>query len=1143
MGCGEYIPQKFRRTREGAMLSESRSLTHALVGILFCICFAAGTIHAQVAASVSGRVEDSTGAAVPGANVTVTSAETGAARTLRSDETGSYRVLSLAVGRYEVKAEAAGFKSALQTGINLNVGEAAVVNLRLEVGAIQDEVTVTGEAPLVNTTTASVSGLVGEREVKDLPLNGRSFDNLITLNPGAVLYNFKAGPSVGSGEGAYFTVAGRRPSDNLFLLNGIEYTGSSNIGITPGGVSGQLLGIDAVREFNVLGDTYSAEYGKRAGGQVSVVTQSGSNQLHGAGFEFLRNSALDARNFFDQKAQPTDPRIPPFRRNQFGGSLGGPIKKDKMFLFGNYEGYRHSLGLSNVAFVPDNDARQGLLPCNVIYTATADRAANCASLNTPVRVPRLDSRMLPFMRLWPAPNGPKQLANGLATGVAKNFNNPVQTIREDFGTTRFDLNASDKDTFTTAYTIDDGHNASPLTNPLFATIADLRSQVLSAQETHVFSPQFLNTVRMGFSRASFNFDSPELDTTIPPDITLFKGKPPGCLAIGGASCAAVNNITPGGGGISGRLYNTRNLFTGSDDVQLIRGKHQLSFGAWIQRIQVNANSAARNYGEADFASLLTFLQGTTTNWVGVPNRTFMYWRSMEGALYIQDVIQLRPNLTVRAGLRDEFTNGWNEKYGRAAQYVLDANGVPTSDPVTSSTRIGKSTLSDNQATRLLSPRVSFAWDVFGNGKTSMRSGFGMYYSMLDNLSFQMNFTAPYNVLFAFNNLSLYDSPLPPPVVPGSALPPFCSPANPPGVPGAPCTAVQAQGVQLNAKTPTVVSWNYSIEQQLIRNMSLRVAYVGSHGYHSIIDIDANTIPQQTCSDAAGCLAGGIRSPGVLVPQGTKYFPRGTRPNPYLANAYLWYTGGISSYNALQTDLTKRLSSGLVFRANYTFSKNLDDGSGIASSQSQNQNQSVMDPRHPLRDYGRSALDFRHQGSGSFNYELPFGNGKRLANGLNGIAGKLASGWQVNGILTLLSGFPLTPLVGTNQSGNGNTFNPDRPNYNPNFRGPVKIGKVDQWFDPNAFSLPTLGTWGDVGRGVLDGPGLAEIDLSVFKTIPITERTKLLFRAEGFNVTNRANFNLPNPIIFSGSSISPSAGKITSTATSSRQIQFGLKLMF
>ena len=253
--------------------------------------------------------------------------------------------------------------------------------------------------------------------------------------------------------------------------------------------------------------------------------------------------------------------------------------------------------------------------------------------------------------------------------------------------------------------------------------------------------------------------------------------------------------------------------------------------------------------------------------------------------------------------------------------------------------------------------------------------------------------------------------------------------------------------------------------------------------------------------------------------------------------------GISSYNALEADLTKRFSSGLLFRANYTFAKNLDDGSGVASSQSQNQNQSVMDPRHPLRDYGRSALDFRHQASANFNYELPFGRGKRFANGLSGKADKLVGGWQVNGIGTFLSGFPLTPLVGTNQSGNGNTFNPDRPNTNPNFQGPVILSHVDKWFDPTAFGLPTLGTWGNVGRGVLDGPGLAELDFSVFKTTPITERTRVLFRAEFFNIANRANFNLPNPIIFSGNSISPSAGTITSTTTSSRQIQFGLKLMF
>src|SRR6266446_7917471 len=648
-----------------------------VLGAILGVLFLSLSLFSQVnTGTISGVVQDSSGALIAGATITIRHVDTGTARTVTSDEGGRYIAPVLPLGNYELQAQQSGFQTEIRKGITLTVGREEVINLTLRVGQQTQSVTVTEAAPLVNTTTAEISGLVAEREVKDLPLNGRSFDNLITLNPGAVNYSaLKSGPAVGSGEGAYFTVSGRRPLDNLFLLNGVEYTGSSNIGITPGGVSGQLLGIDAVREFNVMSDAYSAEYGKRAGAQVSVVTQSGSNTLHGSLFEFLRNSALDARNFFDRKAQPTDPRVPAFRRNQFGGSLGGPIKQDKMFLFGNYEGFRHSLGLSNIAFVPNNDARQGLLPCGVIYTAAADRTANCANLNTPVRVPNLDSRMLRFMRLWPESNGPEVVANGLATGVAQNFNNPVQTIREDFGTARFDINISNKDTFSTAATVDDGHNISPLTNPFFGTIAFLRSQVYSAQETHVFSPQLLNTVRAGFSRASFNFDSPALDTTLPPDITLFAGKPPGPVVIGGASAAAVNSITSAGGGISGRLWNTRNLFSGSDDVQLVRGKHQFSFGAWFQRIQVNANSAARNYGEADFASVLTFLQGTTSNWVGTPNRTVMYWRSIEGAGYVQDVVQLRPNFTLRAGLRDEFTNGWNEKYGRASQYLLDANGV------------------------------------------------------------------------------------------------------------------------------------------------------------------------------------------------------------------------------------------------------------------------------------------------------------------------------------------------------------------------------------------------------------------------------------------------------------------------------------
>jgi Carboxypeptidase regulatory-like domain len=1131
----------------------------AVLGVfLFCL-----SLFSQVnTGTISGIVQDSSGAVVAGATVTIRNVDTGTARTVTSDEGGRYIAPVLPLGNYELQAQQSGFQTEIRTGITLTVGRDEVINLTLRVGQQTQSVTVSEQAPLVNTTTSEIAGLVGEREVKDLPLNGRSFDNLITLNPGAINYSsLKSGPSVGSGEGAYFTVAGRRPLDNLFLLNGIEYTGSSNIGITPGGVSGQLLGIDAVREFNVLSDAYSAEYGKRAGAQVSVVTQSGTNSLHGSVFEFLRNSALDARNFFDY---PLEGRIPPFKRNQFGGSLGGPIKKDKAFLFGSYEGFRQRLGLSNVAIVPDAGARQGFLPCNVVSSQNLRANVNDPSTNLPFNYKytkpactgsqlvdvKGDPTLLKFAQnLWPAPNGPEQLVNGLPTGTAQNFNSPLQKIREDFGTVRFDENISTKDTFTAAATGDDGYNLSPLTNPLFGTVARLRSQVDSLQETHAFSPQLINTLRGGFSRAAFWYDSPALDPTLPPNLTLFAGRPSGPIAIGGASAAAVNSFTPAGGGISGNIWNNRNLFTGSDDVQLIHGKHQMSFGLWAQRIQVNANSAGRGNGEADFTGLQTFLEGITSNFVGVPNKTVMYWRAWVGAWYVQDVVKLRPNLTLRAGIRHEFTDGFNEKYGRASNYVPDANGVPTSDTQNSATHIGTSPFTQNNATKLFSPRIGLAWDPFGNGKTSIRAGFGMYYTLLDDLNFQLDFNAPNNSQFQYRNVPLSRYL---PVFPGNSLKPFCGPGLAPPVlaPAVSCTPLTPWGTQVDPKTPTAVEWNLSVERQVAQNMSIRVGYLGSHAYHNVIDIDANAVFPQICSSPT-CASGGAQGTGV-VQQGTQYFPAfspapggqpNPRPNPFLGSAYFWYTEGVASYNALQFDLTRRISSGLTFRGNYTFSKNLDDGSGIASSQSQNNNQSVMDPRDPLRDYGRSALDFRHQGSGTFSYELPFGNGKRFANGLSGGANRLAGGWQVNGILTLLSGFPFTPLVGYNQSGNGNQFSPDRPNWNPNFQGPVKVGRPDQWYNPNAFSLPTVGTWGNVGRGVMDGPGLAELDFSVFKTIPIEERTSVVFRAEFFNITNRTNFGLPNPNVFSGSSISPSAGLIVATTGTSRQIQLGLKLMF
>src|SRR5215510_14923966 len=332
----------------------------ALVGLVLMGSPIVG--QAQVTATISGKVEDASGAAVGGATVIVKSLETGATRNVTTDEAGNYRIVSVPLGAQEVRAEKPGFRSAVRTGISLVVAQEAVVNLRLELGEVTQEVTVSADSPLVDTTTASVSGVVSEREIKELPLNGRSFDNLITLNPGAINYTYKS-PGTVTSQGNTFSVAGRRPLENIFLLNGIEYTGSSQLSITPGGVSGYLLGIDGVREFNVLSGTYSAEYGKRAGAQVTAVTQSGTNQFHGTVFEFLRNSALDARNICDLSPIPGEKgKAAPFRRNQFGASVGGPIQKDRLFFFGNYEGFRHRLVINSVSVVPDQEVRQGRTP-------------------------------------------------------------------------------------------------------------------------------------------------------------------------------------------------------------------------------------------------------------------------------------------------------------------------------------------------------------------------------------------------------------------------------------------------------------------------------------------------------------------------------------------------------------------------------------------------------------------------------------------------------------------------------------------------------------------------------------------------------------------------------------------------------------
>jgi hypothetical protein len=1076
-----------------------RSLVSRLVVVLFFFGFFGGISWAQTSASIAGTVQDTSGAAVPGVTVTVTNVETGTARTATTDDRGYYQVLSLQVGQYEVSAEAAGFKKVLRKGIDLTVGQQAVIPISLEVGQVQEQVTVTAEVPVIDASTASTGGLVEEQAVKDLPLNGRSYDSLITLNPGTSSITTRLRPTAANvGQGYLFNVNGDRSNDNLFMVNGIEFTGASRIGPTPGGASGQLLGVDAVREFNVESTTYGAEYGKRSGGQVNIVTQSGGNQFHGTAFEFARNAALDATDFITNAAGKTKPA---FERNDFGAAAGGPIRKDKTFIFGNYEGYRQTLTQTQLAIVPDANARQGFLPIG----------PGGSLVNVGVA-----PGMVPYFAMYPAANGPE-----LGGGLAESFNNAAFPVREDFGNVRLDQHFSDKDSLSGAYTVDDGTKTTPFADPNSGSVLAIRQQVFSLQETHIFSANTINTFKVGFSRGAFYSDSFPL-VPFSPSLSIVPGRPMGSVTVGGGggSAEAASVSVFGNGDVNSHEY--RNLYTYTDDVQIAKGKHQFNFGLWFQRVQQDSAGVEAGYGSVTFLSLQDFLQGNAFTLSGGGNGDVVGARQWETAAYAQDTIRATNTLTVTLGLRYEPTNGWHEIGGREQTSVLGPNGlleqVQPSGPLMY--EITGPAVMQNTSLKNVAPRLGLAWDIFGKGKTVLHAGFGTYYDELDDRNFKITEGYPIDVVGSFRDTTF---PQQLPVLPaGSPLPAG--------------SLLPSGGWDPTARTPIVEQWSFSIQQQITPSTGLTVGYVGSHGYHFIDAGDTNPTYSVICP-AAPCPAG--------IPAGTQYFPSGAqsaRLFPLTGPAALWQDSGHNSYNALQVDLRQRLARGLNFRTNFTWEKSMDNQSFPVGGYQGNCPNVYSQVLNPNADYSLSCADIPYRFSFDGGYALPIGQGRALLGGARGVTGKLVSGWQLEGIITWQSGLPISPLDGFNNSRDGNTGTPDRPSWNPNFSGNLYPHTLNEWFNPNAFILAPAGTYGNVGRNVLEGPGLADADLSLVKQTKLSERFNLELRGEFFNALNRANFGLPNYTLFNNKGArSGSAGVITSMLTDPREIQLGLKL--
>jgi outer membrane receptor protein involved in Fe transport len=965
--------------------------------------------------------------------------ETGEARKLVADEAGRWQDPVVPPGEYEVRVSAPGFQMLLRKGVHVAVGQELVLDAKLEVGRNDTTISVTAEPPQVNVTSGSVSGLVDQRQMRDLPLNGRSFQQLALLQPGVNAVNTAGGDPVG-GRTPKIAINGARPELSSFLLDGTDINDVYNK--TPGSVGGVLLGVEAVLEFQVLTNSYSAEFGRSAGGVINAVTRSGGNMLHGSAFEFLRNSALDAKNFFDPASAP----IPAFKRNQFGGVLGGPVQKDRTFFFGAYEELVDRLGVTGVTSVP---------------TAAA-RATAVASVR-----PILDT-------FFPLPNG-----RDLGGGIGQYLFTAPQPTNERFWQGRIDHRFTPKTSAFGRYTIDDGTVNRPPINklPVTNTAERSRNQYVTLEVQRIVSSRTLNSARVGFNRSTHESVNQRL-TDVPPSLRWLPTEPMGFLTISGV-------VTENFGDYRLPRIDRLNNYQLGDTVFLTRGIHNLKIGGDFQRIQFNQNTSSQVGGLLTFTSLTNFLAGVPSQFdFALPGNVdpIRGYRQSLVAGFVQDDIRLRRNLTLNVGLRYETVTVPTEVNGKISNLR---------NPTDSVLNVGGEWYR-NPSTKNFGPRIGAAFDPFSDGKTSIRGGFGLFFDEI--LPKYYFFSGALNP--PFTKRSSITNP---------AFPNLLATFDPTNV------KYQLQTTDYLLRNPYTLQFNLGIQRQLPGEVVASVGYSGSRGLHLFRIGDANLAPF-TVAD------------GIKI-----YNPAAGRMNSNFGSITQRATDAQSFYNALMVNVQKQWSHGLRAQAAYTFSRSVDDSSGINSQDFTTGGVYVLDFYDRKADRGLSSFWAKHVLTGNWSYELP-----RL------------KGWQLNSIVTVQSGHPFEIRNGFNRSGNQNTVNyamherPDaKAGVNPILGGP------DRYWDINAFTLQPANRRGNLGRNTLIGPGIVNFDFSVTKSFRVSESARLDFRGEAFNLPNHPNFAAPSGVTaFTGpTTVAANWGVITSTVTTSRQVQFALKLMF
>ena len=1075
----------------------------AVLLIIGSVILSGHLVFAQVTTgTILGVVQDSSGAVLPGVSVMVKNVDTGITRTATTDEGGRYTLPDLTLGNYEVQGQLPGFQTEVRSGITLTVGREAVVNLALKVGQLTDRVTITEEAPLVESTTAAMSSLVDERTIRDLPLNGRSWDNLALLQPGVVSVGAgQGGVAFDFGTGTRFNVNGSRAYANSFLLDGTDINDHANG--TPGGAAGTNLGVDGVQEFKINTLVSPAEFGRSSGGVISAVTRTGTNELHGAGFEFLRNNALDSLGYFDYANRGGSGSVAPYRRNQFGGALGGPIKKDKTFFFGTYEGLRQGSGTNWGPEVPTDTARQGILPFTA-FQGTDPALYNCHKGDTACRVP-VSPAILPYLDLFQHPNTPD-----LGDGTAYFNFAPLQVTHENYVMGRVDHQISDKMRLFGRYSLDSDSNLLPNFNgSSVANEQDVaRRQYSTIQVTNILRPTLVNSFRFAYNRTYQNFDDVVVDPRAQ-KLSFVPGEHFGTISFGaqGLSTSPLNFLGIDNG--APRIY-WYNLYQEGDDLTYIKGRHSLKMGADIRRIQDNVISTGNTRGDYTFLDLPGFLLNQPIRFDAPPPGANGYRgvRQTMAGTYLQDDFKVTQRLTLNLGLRYEAITSPYEVNGKMANLLHLTDSAPT-------------VLKDSffkVAKKDFQPRVGFAWGLNGSGKTVLRAGFGIFHDHILPYSYTALATGTPPFFTTLSDLTNPVFPFDTNLTGGPSPPPQFN-AYPTGT----------------ISEPTKNSYNLTLQQQVMNNTVLEVAYIGSQSHH--LQRNGEWNPQTPIS------------PGVFPAT----FKQSNRINPNFASITASRFDVNANYNALQVALKRKGASGLQYQVFYTYSKSIDEKSTLAGGESRQEPNTVMDFTDVRRDRGRSSFDARHNFVPTITYPFPFQFQQKAARWL-------LAGWTANGIGTFRSGEPFTGRVGRNQSNNGDRWSPDRPNLNPGYSNDptsgvtkgcttasgatipagLKLGTPDLWYDPCAFSRPAAGTYGNLARNTITGPGLINVDFSADKNFKPNDRVNVQFRAEIFNLLDQAHFYAPGFNVFAGS-----AGHISRVISSpgGRLTQLGVKIVF